>query len=42
MTLNIPKEVKDIDKAGEEEEEEEDLKEKTKTVLIGQLANRMK
>jgi len=41
MTLNIPKEVKDIDKAGEEEEDE-DLKDKTKTILIGQLADRMK
>jgi hypothetical protein len=41
MTLNIPKEVKDIDKAGEEEEDE-DLKEKTKTILIGQLTDRMK
>jgi hypothetical protein len=41
MTLNIPKEVEDIDKVGEEEEDE-DLKEKTETVSIGQLVDRMK
>jgi len=41
MTLNIPKEVEDIDKVGEEEEDE-DLKEKTEAVSIGQLVDRMK
>jgi hypothetical protein len=41
MTLNIPQELEDIDKA-REEEEDKDLKEETEAVSIGQLVDRMK